>query len=106
MRGSGPRARSTSFFARSDEALMSKLMGLLHIARSILRRRHVDSETAEEIAFHVDRQTRKHIEAGMAPDAARRLALLEFGGTARWREETADTRRGRTIDSVRQELSY
>ena len=85
---------------------MSKLTGLLHIARSVLHRRRVDAETAEEIAFHVDRQTKKHIEQGMTPEAARTLALREFGGTTRWREETADTRRGSGIDSIRQDLSY
>ena len=85
---------------------MSKLTGLLHIARSIVARRRADAETAEEIAFHIDRQTQKHIAKGMSPGEARTLALREFGGTTRWRAETADTRRGQRIDSIRQDLAY
>jgi predicted permease len=68
--------------------------------RSAFRRRTSDAETLEELADHVERQTRKHIAAGMDVHAAERLARIELGGVQRWREETAGTRPGAFIDAL------
>jgi len=73
---------------------MSILLGLRHIFRSLVSRRAVDAETLEELADHVERQTRKHVAAGMTPIDAERLARIELGGMQRWRDETAETRAG------------
>ena len=62
---------------------MSRLQGFLYAVRSFFRRDAADRETAEEIAFHIERQTRKHIEHDVPPDEARRRALAEFGGAGR-----------------------
>ena len=50
--------------------------------RSLLRRHELESGLEEEMRFHIDRQTEKNRRAGMAPDEARRHALI----TVRWRE--------------------
>jgi putative ABC transport system permease protein len=73
---------------------VSLLDGIRHVSRSILGRKRVDDETREELAYHLQRQTEKHIAAGLSPGDAARLAALELGGAQRWREETAATRRG------------
>ena len=73
---------------------MSILLGLRHILRSLVSRRSVDAETLEELADHVERQTRKHVAAGMTPIDAERLARIELGGMQRWRDENAETRAG------------
>src|SRR3954470_9155397 len=78
---------------------MSRLRGLWHSIRSLSRRRAADRETAEEIAFHLDRQTRKYIDAGLSPFEAHARALRDFGGT-QWRDATADVRAGSALDSL------
>ena len=53
-----------------------------------------DDRIAEEIAFHIEQQTAKHIAAGMSPEDALRAARLKFGGVAQVREATRDELRG------------
>jgi putative ABC transport system permease protein len=85
---------------------MSRLTGWLYFLRALVRRNDADRDMAEEIAFHVDRQTRKHESRGLSHDDARRRALQEFGGTTRWREEAREARAGAAIDVVEQDLRY
>ena len=47
--------------------------------RALLRRDAVETELDEELAFHLEMETRKNLEAGMSPEAARRQARLAFG---------------------------
>ena len=60
--------------------------------RVLLRREEVERELEEEFAFHLDMETRANLRAGMAPAAARRQAVLTFGGRERFREEVRDAR--------------
>jgi putative ABC transport system permease protein len=85
---------------------MPTLMGWRHIVRSLLRRRAAVDEMTEEIAFHIERQTRKYVDDGMPAAEARRRAALDFGGAARWREERSDVGMGRAIDRVIQDARY
>jgi predicted permease len=85
---------------------MSRLLGLWHILRSSLNRRAADADTQAELADHVARQAEKHVADGMPPDEARRLATLELGGAGRWREATADTRRGRLLEDILTDTRY
>jgi hypothetical protein len=71
---------------------MPTLGGIAHRLRTLVSRRAADSETLEELADHLERQTRKHIEAGMSEGDAARLARIELGGVQRWHEETAEAR--------------
>jgi predicted permease len=79
---------------------MSFLHGLRHVIRSIIARRRADAETREELAYHLQRQTDKHVAAGLSRTDAARLAALELGGEQRWREETAATRRGSALFDI------
>jgi predicted permease len=76
--------------------------------RSVLQRRRLEREMQEEMAGHLDRATERLVARGLAPDAARREALREFGPLpflqdraraawgARWADEIgADLRFGR-----------
>ena len=85
---------------------MSLFLGLRYRIRSALHRLSGYHDTTEELADHLERQTRKHIAAGMSPDDARRRATWELGGTARWREETADVRSGAFVDSLMSDCKY
>ena len=60
--------------------------------RVLLRREEVDRELEEEFAFHLEMETRANLRAGMSPEAARRQAVLTFGGRERFREEVRDAR--------------
>lgn len=66
------------------------------------RRDALEADLDEEIRFHLDQQTEKNRRAGMAPDEARRQALVRFGGLERVRESTRDEIRPALLhDSVR-----
>src|SRR5437870_5819041 len=85
---------------------MSALHGIRHILRSFIARRTADAETREELAYHLERQTQKHIAAGSTPEEAARRAAIELGGTARWRDETAEARRGSLLVDFAADCRY
>jgi putative ABC transport system permease protein len=59
--------------------------------RGLFRRsRSRDSAVEREIAFHIEEQTQANIARGMAPDEARRMARLEFGGTEQIRQQVRE----------------
>ena len=60
--------------------------------RVLIRREEVERELEEEFAFHLEMETRNNLRAGMTPEAARRQAVLTFGGRERFREEVRDAR--------------
>ncbi len=59
-----------------------------------------------EMAFHLEEATQRHLRRGMAPEEARRLALLDFGGVARQREDARDALRNRWIEDLLRDLRY
>src|ERR1044072_6625460 len=61
--------------------------------RSLFRRRHVEQELDEELQFHLEKKIEDGIAAGLAPDAARRRAMLAMGGLEQQKEEMRDMRR-------------
>src|SRR4051794_2419128 len=85
---------------------MSIISGWMYSVRSALRTRAADRETADEIAFHLERETRKNIEAGLTEQEARRRALLRFGGVDRWRETTRDARAANVFEAIGMDARY
>src|SRR5581483_12370820 len=83
---------------------MSRIGGWLYTLRALFRRNDADRDMADEIAFHIDRQARKHEANGMSAHEARRLATQEFGGTTRWREEARHARGSTLIDVAEQDV--
>ena len=71
-----------------------------------MSRDHMDDRLDEEMAFHVDMQTKKNIALGMTPDEARRQALISFGGRERWRSETRDEYRVRRFDGIAKDFTF
>ena len=71
---------------------MPTLKGMLAHLRGFVRRADADRELDDEIAFHLDRETEKHVAAGVSPEEARRLAIATFGGVRRVKEEHRDVR--------------
>jgi predicted permease len=60
--------------------------------RALLYRRQVERDLQDELASHIELQTRKNLAAGMDPAQARRRALIEFGGLPQIAEECRDAR--------------
>jgi len=52
-------------------------MTLVEYVRGLLRRRRIESELDEELQFHVEMETRAHVDEGMSSAHARRVALRD-----------------------------
>jgi predicted permease len=65
-----------------------------------------DDAMHEEMQFHVDMQTEKNIRNGMSPEAARRAALLTFGGAERWKESARAEMRSRPLEDFVRDLRF
>lgn len=74
--------------------------------KALFFRRRQERELAEELRFHVDREMQERIRAGEAPDAARRAALLAFGGVENYKEEVRDARGVRPLEELGADLRY
>jgi putative ABC transport system permease protein len=71
-----------------------------------MERDHMDDRLDEEVRFHIEMQTERNIRLGMSPDEARRQALLSFGGSERWKEETREQYRSRPMDGVLHDVTF
>jgi predicted permease len=69
------------------------LRGLRARVRDIVFRRAADRAMDDELRFHIDMETEKHVRAGLAPVEARRRALASFGGVERHRTRLREGRR-------------
>jgi predicted permease len=68
------------------------LARFLALVRGLLRRRAIDLEVDEELAYHLEQETRLHLDRGVPPDEARRLAALSLGGVLQTRDAVRDVR--------------
>ncbi len=67
--------------------------------KSLFRKRALDAQLDTELRFHIDKLTSDNIAAGMAPDEARRQAILEFGGREQVMEDLRDVHRVSIIET-------
>src|SRR5918998_2943373 len=74
--------------------------------RALLRREEMEGELDEELRFHIEKEIERNVARGMSPAEARRVALVEFGGVERVREECRDVRGVRLLDDLLQDLRY
>jgi hypothetical protein len=51
-------------------------------ARALFRPRRVEQELRDELAFHIERETKKLIDEGFSPAQARQRAQARFGSAA------------------------
>jgi putative ABC transport system permease protein len=73
--------------------------------RGLLQRRRVAREMDDELSFHLEMETMSHIERGVPPSEARRLALRDLGGLDQTKEAIRDVRAS-WLDSAWQDLRY
>ena len=60
--------------------------------RPLLARRHAERDLHDELAFHLEMETRKHVASGLSPDEARDRARARFGSMSLAAEECRDAR--------------
>src|SRR5208282_5009809 len=68
--------------------------------KSLFPKRASDAQMNSELRFHIDELTDENIAAGMAPNEARRKAILEFGGHEQLKEELREVYRIRILDAA------
>jgi predicted permease len=85
---------------------MSGLRGLLRRFRDTLWRRRADQRMDEEMRFHLDMETQKHVAHGLDAAAARRRALLQFGGIEAHRETLRGDRAVPLLEPLWQDTRY
>ena len=74
--------------------------------RALLRRRQVERELDEELAFHLEMQERKHMAAGLTAGEARARARREFGNVELVKEDSRDARGVRALEELRQDVRF
>ncbi len=77
-----------------------------NLLRNLLRRNRVERDLDDELRTFVEMAAQERRDAGLAPQEARRAALIELGGVEQVRESVRDVRAGALIDQVRQDLVY
>src|SRR5688572_19879494 len=82
------------------------LNDLRYRLRALFNRNSMDRELDVELRFHLEKETAKHVSAGMSPDEARRRARAEFGGFERIKDDTRDSRGLVAIESLAQDIRY
>src|SRR5215203_911806 len=68
------------------------LSDLWYRLRAVFGRRSVERELEDELRFHVERLTQKHVGRGHSAADAARLARLELGGLDQMKEQCRDAR--------------
>ena len=81
--------------------MLHHLRTVLTRGRELFRRRsHSAAEQSDEFAFHVEMETAENVRRGMSEVDARRAALLRFGGTQQWAEQTQAARGVVALDNL------
>src|SRR5262245_41126645 len=78
---------------------------LLRVA-SVVRPARRDRDFSDELASHLQLHIDDNLRAGMAPDEARRDAILKLGGLVQTQERYRDRARLPVLDAAVQDLGY
>ena len=74
--------------------------------RSLFRRAQVEQELEDELRFHVDQLTARHVERGLSVDDARRTALRTTHGIEAVKDWSRDARRVGWIEDILRDARY
>src|SRR5271170_7710707 len=70
------------------------------------REKKWEQDVSEELRFHLERQTAANISAGLAPEEARRQAVLQLGAIDGVKEDCREQRRGFWLESLYADVRY
>lgn len=85
---------------------MPLLNDLRYRLRALFRRDAMDRELDAELQFHLEKETEKHVAAGVPPDEAQRRARAAFGAVTATREESRDARGLVVLEQVVSDFRY
>jgi predicted permease len=85
---------------------MNWLYLLIARLRGLFRREKMIDDIHEEMRSHIDMLTETNIERGMAPDEARRVALINFGNLGQKRELAYEVRGGGMFETIWQDVRF
>ena len=74
--------------------------------RPLMIPNRVERELDEELAFHIARETQKHIAAGLSPIEARTRAIARFGPVPLAADQCRDARGTAVIDNLTRDIVY
>jgi putative ABC transport system permease protein len=74
--------------------------------RSLLSRTNVERELDEEVRYHLERQIKENIAAGMRPEDARYAALRSLRDIEQTKEQCRDARGLNLMENAAQDLRY
>ena len=74
--------------------------------RALAAPRRVERELDEELAFHIERETQKHIADGLSPADARTRALARFGPVPLAADQCRDARGTALVDDLARDILY
>ena len=85
---------------------MSNVRILLARVAGLLRRSGADERLDDEVRFHVEMLASDYQRRGLAPDAAHRAALRQFGGVIQMKESYRDQRGLPFVETFVQDVRY
>src|SRR5262245_3344280 len=74
--------------------------------RALSAPRRFEAELDDELAFHIERETQKHVANGLAPEEARKIARVRFGSVALAADECRDARGTAIADDLARDIVY
>jgi putative ABC transport system permease protein len=86
--------------------MLTRLTILASRLGALVTARRRDEEFDREMAVHLEMLTDEHIRRGLAPDEARRLAILRFGGPMQVREQQHEDRGLPFVETTIQDIRY
>src|SRR4029450_1927463 len=92
--------------ARAADAMPPCLSVALSRTRALFLARRLDEDFDREIAAHLAMLTDEHIRRGLTPEAARRAAIIQFGGAMQIKEEQHERRGLPLVETTLQDLRY
>ena len=82
------------------------LDGFLYRAQVLFRRKRAERELDAELQFHLDKLTEKHVDDGIAPAEAARLARVRLGGLSGVKEECRESWGFSRIEALLGDITY
>jgi predicted permease len=86
--------------------MIDRLQEFFHRVTSIFRREKLDRDLDAELAAHLELATEENLQRGLAPEEARRRALIRFGGTQQAIEQHREARGLPGLEILFQDLRY
>jgi putative ABC transport system permease protein len=79
---------------------------IVALVRALFHSGRVDADLADEMRFHLERETEANVARGMSPEAARRAARLTFGSLDAAQETSRDERPGAGIRAMLRDVQF